>query len=126
LLGFNVFDPVLVKTQGDIDAEPCVTLALARMESLPVVRFTPSVESGEGLVVNFRLEEPDGQPVINHDAEIYLDSTAGFLRDRRVMTVDGAGSTVFKTDGLSSGTQVKIKVGFKYFSGTDDLVVSVP
>jgi hypothetical protein len=126
LLGFNVFDPVLVKTQGDIDAEPCVTLALARMESLPVVRFMPSTESDEGLIVNFRLEEPDGHPVTNHDAEIYLDSTAGFLRDRRVMTVDGAGSTVFKTDGLSSGTQVKIKVGFKYFSGTDDLVVSVP
>jgi hypothetical protein len=126
LLGFNVFDPVLVKTQGDIDAEPCVTLALARMESLPVVRFMPSVETDEGLFVNFRLEEPDGQPITHHDAEVYLDSTAGFLRDRRVMTVDGAGSTVFKTDGLSSGTQVKIKVGFKYFSGTDDLVVSVP
>jgi hypothetical protein len=126
LLGFNVFDPVLVKTEGDLDTEPCVTLALARMEFLPVVRFTPSVNSDEGLVVNFRLEEPDGQPVTNHDAEVYLDSTAGFLRDRRVMTIDGTGSTVFKTDGLSSGAQVKIKVGFKYFSGTDDLVVSVP
>ena len=42
------------------------------------------------------------------------------------ITLIGAGSTVFKTDGLSSGTQIKIKVGFKYFSGTDDLVVSVP
>lgn len=126
VLGFNVFDPELVKTEGDLDTEPCVTLALARMESLPVVRFTPSVESDEGLIVNFRLEEPDGQPITHHEAEIYLDSTAGFLRDRRVMTVEGAGSTVFKTDGLSSGAEVKIKVGFKYFSGTDDLVVSVP
>ena len=126
LLGFNVFDPALVKTEGDLNTEPCVTLALARMESLPVVRFTPSVESDEGLIVNFRLEEPDGQPITHHEAEIYLDSTAGYLRDRRVMTVDGAGSTVFKTDGLSTGAEVKIKVGFKYFSGTDDLVVSVP
>jgi hypothetical protein len=86
----------------------------------------PSTESDDGLIVSFRLEESDGQPITHHDAEVYLDSTAGFLRDRRVMTVDGAGSTVFKTDGMSSGTQVKIKVGFKYFSGTDDLLVSVP
>ncbi|MFM7009369.1 MAG: hypothetical protein ACKO0Z_08590 [Betaproteobacteria bacterium] len=126
LIGFNVFDPELVKTEGDLQSEPCVTLALARMESLPVVRFMPSVESDEGLMIHFRLETPDGQPIASHDAEVYLDSTAGFLRDRRVMTVNGEGSTVFKADGLSSGTQVKIKVGFKHFSGTDDLVVNVP
>ena len=37
----------------------------------------------------------------------------------------GQGATSFRPDGMAVGENAKIKVGFKYFSGTDDLMVNV-
>ena len=128
-LGLNVFDPVLVKASSNIEVVPAITLALVREETLPVVRFvggkTASVAANAELAVNFQLESPDGTPITDREADVYLESTAGYLVARRITTVRGAGSTTFRPDGMSSADTTKIKVGFKFFTGTDDLVVSV-
>ena len=124
-IGFNVADPVLVKVQGDLQPEPCVTLAMVREETLPVVKFTGNTETSNGVEIGFQIQTPDGTPIANYNAEVFIEATAGYVRDRRVMTVDGAGSTLFRPDGLASGSKAKIKVGFKHFSGTDDWVVTV-
>ena len=71
--------------------------------------------------IDFQLETPDGDPIEDRDAEVYLESTAGYLVARRVRTSGGSGFTVFRPDGMETGDVAKIKVGFKYFSGTDDL-----
>lgn len=128
-LGFNVFSPELVKVSKNIKVAPAITLALVRDETLPVVRFIGSrsvdVSTTGDVSVNFQLETPEGVPITDRDAEIYLESTAGYLVARRITTVNGAGSTAFRPDGMVSGSAAKIKAGFKFFSGTDDLVVSV-
>jgi hypothetical protein len=128
-IGFNVFDPELIKVSSNIEVIPAVTLALVREETLPVVRFVggPSINvsaSGE-VSIDFQLEIPDGDPIEDRDAEVYLESTAGYLVARRVRTSGGSGCTVFRPDGMATGDVAKIKVGFKYFSGTDDLLVNV-
>lgn len=128
-LGFNVFSPELIKASHNIEVIPAITLALVREETLPVVRFVggPSlnvVSNGE-VSINFKFETPDGEPIEERDAEVYLESTAGYLVARRVRTAGGAGSTSFRPDGMAAGDSAKIKVGFKYFSGTDDLMVNV-
>jgi hypothetical protein len=128
-LGFNVFSPELVKASHNIEVIPAITLALVREETLPVVRFVggPSINvssSGE-VSIDFQLETPDGDLIEDRDAEVYLESTAGYLVARRVRTSGGSGFTVFRPDGMESGDVAKIKVGFKYFSGTDDLLVNV-
>jgi hypothetical protein len=128
-LGFNVFSPELVKASHNIEVIPAITLALVREETLPVVRFVggPSINvsvSGE-VSIDFQLETPDGDPIEDRDAEVYLESTAGYLVARRVRTSGGSGCTVFRPDGMATGDVAKIKVGFKYFSGTDDLLVNV-
>ena len=128
-LGFNVFSPELVKASRNIEVIPAITLALAREETLPVVRFVggPSINvsaSGE-VSIDFRFETPDGDPIEDRDAEVYLESTAGYLVARRVRTSGGSGSTAFRPDGMATGDVAKIKVGFKFFSGTDDLLVNV-
>lgn len=128
-LGFNVFDPVLIKAGPGIEVVPAITLALIREETLPVVRFVggPSTEiaAGEERSIAFRLETPEGVPITDRDAEVYLEATAGYLVGRRIKTVGGQGSTNFRTDGMAARENAKIKVGFKYFSGTDDLMVNV-
>ncbi len=128
-LGFNVFDPVLIKAGRGIEVLPAITLALVREETLPVVRFLggPAVDSSASgeVGITFRLETPDGLPITDREAEVYLESTAGYLVARRIKTEAGVGVTTFRPDGMSAGESAKIKVGFKYFSGTDDLVVNV-
>ncbi len=128
-LGFNVFSPELVKASRNIEVIPAITLALVREETLPVVRFVggPSINvsaSGE-VSIDFQPETPDGDPIEDRDAEVYLESTAGYLVARRVRTSGGSGCTVFRPSGMATGDVAKIKVGFKYFSGTDDLLVNV-
>lgn len=129
-LGFNLFSPELVKASSNIEVLPSITLALVREETLPVVKFVGSksaeVSSAGEVVVSFQLETPDGTPIVDREADVYLDATAGYLAARRVTTVKGAGSTTFRPDGMAVGDTAKIKVGFKLFTGTDDLVVSVP
>jgi hypothetical protein len=128
-LGFNVFSPELVKASHNIEVIPAITLALVREETLPVVRFVggPSinVSASEEVSIDFKLETPDGDPIEDRDAEVYLESTAGYLVARRVRTSGGSGCTVFRPSGMATGDVAKIKVGFKYFSGTDDLLVNV-
>lgn len=128
-LGFNVFDPVLIKAGRGIEVVPAITLALVREETLPVVRFVggPSTEvaASEELSIEIRLETPEGVPITDRDAEVYLEATAGYLVGRRIKTLGGQGSTSFRPDGMAAGENAKIKVGFKYFSGTDDLMVNV-
>lgn len=128
-LGFNVFSPELVKASSNIKVMPSITLALVREETLPVVRFVGSKSAEVALAgevaVNFQLETPDGTPIVDREADVYLDATAGYLAARRVTTVKGAGSTTFRPDGMATGDTAKIKAGFKLFTGTDDLVVSV-
>ena len=128
-LGFNVFSPELVKASSNIKVIPSITLALVREETLPVVKFVSSKSAEVALAgevaVNFQLETPDGTPIVDREADVYLDATAGYLAARRVTTVKGAGSTTFRPDGITVGDSAKIKVGFKLFTGTDDLVVNV-
>lgn len=128
-LGFNVFSPELVKTSSNIEVLPSITLALVREGTLPVVKFVSSKSAEVALAgevaVNFQLETPDGTPIVDREADVYLDATAGYLAARRVTTVKGAGSTTFRPDGMATGDTAKIKVGFKLFTGTDDLVVRV-
>lgn len=128
-LGFNVFDPVLIKVGRGIEVVPAITLALVREETLPVVRFvggsSVEVAVSEELSIGFRLETPEGVPITDRDAEVYLEATAGYLVGRRIKTLGGQGSTSFRPDGMVAGESAKIKVGFKYFSGTDDLMVNV-
>lgn len=82
-LGFNVFDPVLINAGPGIEVVPAITLALIREETLPVVRFVggPSAEvpASEELSIEFRLETPQGVPITDRDAEVYLEATAGYL-----------------------------------------------
>ncbi|MFM7008302.1 MAG: hypothetical protein ACKO0Z_03095 [Betaproteobacteria bacterium] len=128
-LGFNVFDPALIKASPSLDVVPAITLAMVREEVLPVVRFvgesTADALPGDEVIINFRLETPQGEPITDRDSDVYLEATAGYLVGRRIKTVGGQGSTIFRPDGMTSGEISKIKVGFKYFSGTDDLVVNV-
>ena len=114
---------------SNITAEEGVSFPLTgELNVFPKVKFlsqTASTNENSDVEISFRLESADGSPIVDVDAEIYLDVTAGYLTKKRVKTLNGAGTTTFRPDGLARGESAKIKCGFKYYSGTDDVTVSI-
>jgi hypothetical protein len=94
----------------------------------PVVKFSGSsavIAPNNEVQVDFHLEAADGSAITSTDADVYLDTIGGYLTKKRVRTSGGQGSVVLRAEGLQSGDVVKIKCGFKHFSGTDDFMVTV-
>jgi hypothetical protein len=75
--------------------------------------------------IDFYLGDSSGAEITGHDADVYLDTTAGLLNKQRVTTKNGKGTVRLIANHLTSGDLIKVKCGFKYFTGTDDCVVTV-
>jgi hypothetical protein len=74
----------------------------------------------------FHLRDPDTDTAItNVEADIYITSKGGRLNKLVVPTVNGRGVVKFIPEYLSTGDTIKVSCGFKYFSGTDDCLVTV-
>lgn len=128
-IGVRVNESATVTASANLVKVPAVSLPGAGESSIfPLVRFdaaTATVDADGQLEVPFHLTDASGAPLAQGDADVYLDATAGNLVQRRVRTVNGRGSAIFRPDGLPRGSLAKIKAGFKFFSGTDDCMVSI-
>jgi hypothetical protein len=82
--------------------------------------------TADGVVsVNFKLVDSKGNDITDHNADVYLETNAGMLNKQKVTTTGGKGSVKFIASHLTAGDTAKIKCGFKYFTGTDDCIVTV-
>lgn len=127
-LGVNVDDKELVILNGDLVASAAITLDVLRHEQLPIVKFDMSQQSvakDGSIAIGFTLRSSSGDMITGNSADVYLETTGGVLSKTRVKTVNGSGSVEFYAAGLTSGDTVKMKCGFKYFTGTDSTVVTV-
>jgi hypothetical protein len=128
-IALNVGSADDVTLGGGLEKADGITIPMTgELLVFPRVEFISSdltVPPGGDVSFSFRLVDAQGIPITDRDAEVYLDSTAGYLVQRRVKTVGGAGTATFRADGLSVGERLKIKCGFKLFAGTDDLFVTV-
>ncbi len=94
----------------------------------PAVRFSGppgTVAAGGSIEITFRLAGPDGSAISDHDADAYLEATAGALSHSRRRTSGGEGFVTYRATDVPAGDLVKIKCGFKHFSGTDSIEVLV-
>jgi hypothetical protein len=60
-----------------------------------------------------------------HNAFVYLKTTAGVLNKQQVKTVGGKGKVRLIASHLEAGDIATVSCGFQYYSGTDDCVVTV-
>lgn len=58
-------------------------------------------------------------------AEIVVEASGGYLPLRRLPLKDGARQFKVLTDGLEPGDEIKIKAGWRYFSGEAEAIVKV-
>lgn len=70
------------------------------------------------------LSWPDGA-AIDHDSDIYLETTGGYLPHQRLHLTGGKGSFRVQALGLKSGESFKVKAGWRYFSGAAEKTVTV-
>ncbi|MDL2058370.1 hypothetical protein MUN46_011725 [Mesosutterella sp. AGMB02718] len=62
---------------------------------------------------------------IEHDSEIYIDSTGGYVPLRRLELSNGVGKFRIRALGLKAGESFKVKVGWRYFTGAAEKTVLV-
>jgi hypothetical protein len=74
--------------------------------------------------VSFNMVDIDGT-LIEKNSDIYLESTGGYLPKTRISVQNGVGS--FKTTalGLDAGDQFKVKIGFRNFTGIEEVEYTV-
>jgi len=77
--------------------------------SIQVETAQTTVNPGDNIVVNISCGT-------NVDV-VFLEPIVGYLPKTRVNIVNGKGSFIIKTDGLTSGDIVSVKLGYKYFTG---------
>jgi hypothetical protein len=93
---------------------------------LPHLRLSgPSTIAADGqATITIQLEDASEQ-LIERQATVYLEAVSGVLPRTRVTTIEGAAAVPVFATGLSPGEQVRIKAGWKYFPGMDDITLEV-
>jgi hypothetical protein len=74
--------------------------------------------------------EPDSSITVNVQTDtfikqVYLEQVSGMLNKTRVSLTNGQGSFKLYSTGLESGDNIRVKAGFKNFSGIADITVPV-
>lgn len=97
-----------------------------RADNLPLVHFDNASISGdtnEVLELPFTVKNADGTTA-NIDAEVYFETTGGFLPVTRKV-VKGNGTAFISLRDVPKGERFKVKAGFKNFSGISECQVTV-
>lgn len=96
---------------------------------LPLVKFVNNTATvtAEGTVdLAFYLFDPiSNSAITDKNTKVYLKTYSGRLSKQVVQTVNGAGTVKLIAEYLEAGDEVKVSCGFKYFSGTDDCLITV-
>lgn len=77
------------------------------------VSLTSTAQSyvvGDDIVVNVTTDDTT-------ISKVYLEPVVGILNKQQVTLTNGVGSFTIKTDSLASGDEVRVKAGYKYFTG---------
>jgi hypothetical protein len=95
---------------------------------LPSLRLAGPDVIGAGQMADFTVEMFDRNVdalITTPSARLYLESNAGYLTHRQVYTKDGVARFKLIALGLEPGDKIKLKVGWRNYSGADEKVISV-
>jgi len=112
-------DPGPEHTAGEIPA-------IGR-KALPSLRLNaPSaLEPDASATVDVRVVTGRGRPIGDVVPEIFLEATGGYLPHRRARADAGTASFRFMALGLEAGDTVRLKAGFRHFSGVAEAEIAV-
>jgi hypothetical protein len=117
-----------IELDGDLSLEwsQAASSGAHRTLLLPHLRLSapPTIAADGQATITIQLEDVAEEP-IQRQATIYLEAVSGVLPRARVTTLQGVATVPVFATGMSPGDQVRIKAGWKYFPGVDDVTIEV-
>lgn len=95
---------------------------------LPSLRLTGPDSIPAGQAADYAVEmfsRNTDTLVTDTEAQIYLEASCGYLPRRRVTIGNGSASFPLMALGLTAGDQIKLKVGWRNYSGVDEKIVTI-
>lgn len=95
---------------------------------LPSLRLAGPDIISAGQMANFTVEVFDknvDELIADPSVRLYLESNAGYLTHRQVYTKGGVGHFSLIALGLEPGDKIKLKAGWRNYSGADEKIISV-
>jgi hypothetical protein len=90
-----------------------------------IVAVAPATTSVDSTFkVDIRIEDAAGN-LIERDATIYVEAVHGVVPGTRIKLTSGTASLPVSAFGLNAGDDVRVKLGWKYFPGAEDVIVKV-
>jgi hypothetical protein len=86
--------------------------------------FQEQVPAGQEVAASISLRKHSGE-LVAKSCEAYLESTGGILPKNRVDIIDGIAHFNILTTGLVPGDTVRIKAGWKYWTGETEKVLTI-
>lgn len=84
-----------------------------------------SVAAGEVATVTVQLTDSNGKP-LPASVAIELEASAGYLNKRRLqLDAKGQGAVKVRADLLEAGDSIKVKAGYRYFTGVGEITLGV-
>lgn len=95
---------------------------------LPSLRLTGPDSLPAGQAADYAVEiysRNTDTLVTDTEVQVYLESSCGYLPRRRVTLSNGSASFPLMALGLTAGDQIKLKVGWRNYSGVDEKLVTI-
>lgn len=74
--------------------------------------------------VEIRIEDASGN-LMEQNAIVYVEAISGFGGGTRVSIVNGIGMLPVMSSGMLSGSTLRMKLGWKYYVGVEDIIIQV-
>lgn len=84
-----------------------------------------SIRAEQAAELTVAVTDSEGNPETNADAEVYLETTGGYINWQRVQTQGGLAKFKLRMMDLQKGDEVRVKAGFRNFTGIAEAVIKV-
>lgn len=95
---------------------------------LPSLRLTGPDSIPAGQAADYAVEmfsRNTDTLVADIEAQVYLEASCGYLPRRRVTISNGSAVFPLMALGLTAGDQIKLKVGWRNYSGVDEKIIAI-
>lgn len=116
--------PAVTPGTGPVDDE----LLYGVKALLPSLRLSgpATVEAGQTAAYTVEIYSRNTDTLVDDvEAQVYLESSCGYLPRRRITISNGSASFPLMALGLTAGDQIKLKVGWRNYSGVDEKIVTI-
>lgn len=95
--------------------------------AFPRVRLAlmDSVTQDGAYQIGVKMLERYSDAIVPKDVTMFIESDAGYLPKKRVALNNGIGQFLIYPLYLSKGDKMKVKIGWRYYTGEDELIIEV-